>query len=431
MPDLNRAILAADSGLWSIVIDCLQELSPTQLHNNELVLELALQVLNQSEFEQQWEIAKIIPKLGEIAIQPLLDLVNDSDIDLEDRWFGARILGEFDRPQVVTALVELVRADEDPELTTIAIGALTKIGTLAIAALTDLLATSDRRIAVTALARIRHSQTIEPLLQVIDDPDPQIRTLIVEALGSFHDPRIPPLLLAKLTDVAASVRKAAVVALSLRGDLAVELNLLDRLQPLLFDLNLAVCAATALGLSRLPDPQVVAVLTTVLASPRTTNDLKSSVILALGWIGTLPAIDSLITTLNTSPELAPAIVTSIGKTERERIYASQQLVSYLHSNNDASTPHSVTVKQEIAAALGNLGNLDTVPNLIQLLEDPDDRVKLYTINAIFKLSPTIPPEILQLVDREQLPSELIVSVRMCLAHWQVQAAANKIKNDRM
>lgn len=396
--DLNRATAAAASGMWSIVVDCLQNLSLEHFDRNRNVLDLALQVLLQGDLEQQWDIAKIIPKLGEIAIEPLLDIVNDRDLDLEDRWFGARILGEFKQPQVVTALVELIRQNEDPELTAIATGALTKIGIPALAALTHLLATADRRIAVAILAQIRHSQTIEPLIQVIDDPDPQIRTLIVEALGSFHDPRIPPILLTKLTDVAASVRQAAVVALSLRSELAGELDLLHHLRPLLFDLNLAVCKATALGLARLPDPDVVPVLTEVLRSRHTNNELKSSVILALGWIGTTSAIDSSISALpnsysdglGVSLDLAPEIIIAIGKTERERVYASQRLVAYLNSK-DLSEPHSAIVKQEIAAALGNLGNVDTVPDLARLLADPDDRVRLYTIAAISKLSPSYSP----------------------------------------
>ena len=392
--DLNQAIAAADSGMWSIVIDCLQNLPIDRIKNSEPVLDIALQVLIQGDFEQQWEIAKIIPKLGEIAIQPLLDIVNDPDIDLEDRWFGARILGEFDstaaRPQIVTALVELICQHQDPELTAIATGALAKIGVPAIAALTDLFTTPDRGMAVAILAQIRHSQTIEPLLQVIDDADPQIRTLAVEALGSFHDARIPPILLTKLADVAASVRKAAVVGLSLRSDLTVELNLLQHLRPLLFDLNFAVCEATALGLARFPDPDVVSVLTELLTAPHTPNDLKSPAILALSWIGTRQAIDSLFTALrDTCMYLAPEILMGIGKTAQERVYASQMLVSYLHSQRDVSQPHSAIVKQEIAAALGNLGNIDTVPDLLDLLTDPDDRVKLYTIAAISKLSPTI------------------------------------------
>jgi HEAT repeat protein len=390
--ELNRASAAAERGIWSIVIDCLQNLSLAQIDRNHRVLDLALQVLAQGDFEQQWEIAKIVPKLGEIAIQPLIDIINDPDIDLEDRWFGARILGEFDRPQVVTALIALIQQNQEPELTAIAIGALTKIGTPAIAALTEILATpaaaAQRGMAVRILAQIRHSQTIEPLIQAIDDPDPQLRTLIVEALGSFHDARIPPLLLARLTDVAASVRKAAVIALSLRGDLATQLNLSQHLRPLLFDLDLAVCEATALGLARLPDPSVVALLAAVLISPHTPNQLKSPVILALGWIGSRAAIDSTIAALaHTSTDLIPEIISSISKTEQERVYASQQLVNYLYSL-DRSVPHLAIVKQEIAAALGNLGNIDTVPALVKLLSDPDDRVRLHAIAAITKISPT-------------------------------------------
>ena len=393
--DINRAQTAADNGLWSIVTDVLQDLSLTQLEHPQAVLDLALQVLLEGNADRQWDIAKIIPKLGEIAVQPLLAIANDNEIDLEDRWVAVRILGEFSQPEVVMALVGLITRDEDLELTTIATSALTKIGIPAIAALTDLLATAERLVAVKILAQIRHSRTIEPLLQVVDDIDPQIRTLSIEALGSFHDARIPPILLTKLTDVAASVRKAAAVALSLRSDLAAELNLLQRLRPLLFDLDLAVCGATAIGLARLPDPEVVAVLTAVLLSTHTPDRLRSPIILALGWIGTRAAIDSLMAMLNLAPELAPEILTSIGKTEREQVYASESLVGYLRLNQ----LHPAIVKQEIAAALGNLGNPQTVSDLVQLLADPDDRVRLYTIAAISKLSPTVPQSSLESIDR--------------------------------
>jgi HEAT repeat protein len=380
---LDCAKTAAANGNWSIAIDQLQHLSIDQITHNEIVLEIAFQVLIQGDFDQQWEIAKIIPKLGNIAIQPLLALLNDIDIDLEDRWVVARILGEFDQPQVVTALIKLIQQQEDLELTEIATSALTKIGLPAISALTDLFATPDRQIAIVILAQIRHSSTIEPLIQVIDDPDPQLRSLVVEALGSFHDARIPPLLITKLTDVAATVRKAAVIALSLRSDLAAELDLSQQLRPLLFDLNLAVCQAAALGLARLPDQANIKALAAVLLSPQTPTELQSSVILALGWIGTIPAIDSLILALpNLAPSLVPEIVIAIGKTEQEQIYASQVLVNHLQRLD----PSAAIIKQEIATALGNLGNQDVVPDLVQLLADPDDRVKLYAMNAISKLS---------------------------------------------
>jgi HEAT repeat protein len=393
--NLNRAIVAADNGMWSIVIDCLQEVPLDRIKANERVLDLALQLLLQGDLEQQWTIAKIIPKVGEIALQPLLEIVNDPDIDLEDRWAAVRILGAFSQPQSIEALVFLIQQDEDPELTAIATGALAQIGMPAISAVTELLvpdgsgSSSQIALAVGILARIRHSQTIEPLLQLVDDPDPQIRSLVIEALGSFHDPRIPPLLISKLTDVSASTRTAVVVALCLRGDLATELNLLDRLQPLLFDLNIEVCEATARGLARVNDPGVVPVLAKVLGSQQTPDRLKAAVILAIGWIGTQPAIDTLIAALATTAPFAPELIIAIGKTECDRTYASQQLVTYLRSSHITTTPLQSIVKQQIATALGNLGNLATVPDLEQLLTDPDDRVRLHAQTAIAKLSATI------------------------------------------
>jgi HEAT repeat protein len=429
-----NAKAAAQSGRWSVVIDCLQSLpigsatctlSPAELQALQAeALDLALQVLFHGDFEEQWGIAKIIPKLGEIAIEPLLDSINDSSLDLEDRWFVARILGEFDRPQVIAALVELVKQNEDPELVEIATSALAKIGTTAIATLADLLEPTGeavvpehRVLAVTALAQIRHSQTIEPLLSAASDPEDQIRTIAIEALSSFHDPRIPPILLAKLTDAAASVRKAAVVGLCLRSELAAELNLVQSLRPLLFDLNLAVCEATALGLARLPDPRVVEILRQVAIAPNTPETLRSQAILALGWIGTESAIACLGEVLTTAPtDLAKEIIASISKTEHEQVYASQLLIAYLNAENST---HSALIKQEIAAALGNLGNPQVVSDLVTLLGDPDDRVKFYTIAAIAKLSPTVPPQIIELANRLDLTSELQLGVRMCLAHWQI------------
>jgi HEAT repeat protein len=440
MPDLQPAIAAAQQGRWSAVIEYLQILpivsTADDADSDELlawrsqVLELALQVLLQGDFEEQWEIAKILPKLGEIAIHPLLNLLNDCELELEDRWFVARILGDFGsgavrsehRLQIVAAAIESIERNEDSDLAAMATTTLAKIGVPAIAALTELLdpplgndsRREQRVLAVTALAQIRHSQTIEPLLGAADDPDPQIRTLTIEALGSFHDPRIPPLLLAKLTDLAASVRQAAVVALCLRPDLAAEFDLVTHLRPLLFDLNLAVCEATVLGLARLNDARVVGLLEQVAIDDRTPATLRDRAILGLGWIGTEAAIDTLGSLLAiATPDVASEIIASVSKTERERIYASQVLLAYL-----ATDRLSASLKQEIATALGNLGNIQAVSDLVQLLGDPDDRVKFHAIAAMVKLSPTMPLQILELASRPDLEPEMQIGIQLCSAHWQ-------------
>src|SRR3712207_8445144 len=51
----------------------------------EQVLNLALDVLDAGDFQERWEVAKVFPKLGAIAIAPLLEILEDEDADLELR----------------------------------------------------------------------------------------------------------------------------------------------------------------------------------------------------------------------------------------------------------------------------------------------------------------------------------------------------------
>ena len=81
MHDLDHAVAAVDRGLWSIATTALQNLALAQIEGNQQVLDLTLQILTQGDFEQQWEIAKIVPKLGEIAMLPLVTIVHDSEAD--------------------------------------------------------------------------------------------------------------------------------------------------------------------------------------------------------------------------------------------------------------------------------------------------------------------------------------------------------------
>src|SRR4028118_1555477 len=119
---LEQAAAAAQQGNWSLLNQYLQQLplgkkttdsdaEPALVNDTDLeqVLNLALDVLDAGDFQERWEVAKVFPKLGAIAIAPLIELLEDDEADLEMRWFAARILGEFNDPVVVTSLVELLR----------------------------------------------------------------------------------------------------------------------------------------------------------------------------------------------------------------------------------------------------------------------------------------------------------------------------------
>src|SRR4028118_979837 len=262
---LEQATAAAEQRNWSLLNHCLQQLplgktathpevgaSPLNERDLEQVLNWALDVLDAGDFQERWEVAKVIPKLGEIAIAPLIEILEDDEADLEMRWFTARILGEFNAPTAITALVDLLKTAEDEDLAEMAATALSNLGNSAIDALSDLLSDPESRLLATrSLAQIRRPEIIAPLLSVLRDSEVVVRSTAIEALSSFHDSRIPPVLLEALNDPAAVVRKEAAIGLGLRSDLREELDLLNRLKPLLYDFNPDVCQQAAIALGRL------------------------------------------------------------------------------------------------------------------------------------------------------------------------------------
>ena len=432
---LEQATVAAQQKNWSLLNHCLQQLplnkeevrqgeSSTGEDSNssylEQLLNLALDVLDAGDFQERWEVAKVLPKLGEGAIAPLISILKDEDADLEERWFAGRILGEFDNPAVITALVELLKTSEDEELTVAAAAALAHIGSPAVEALTELLAEPETRLlAVRSLAQIRRSETIAPLLNVVQDPQSTIRAAAIEALGSFHDSRIPPVLMDALKDPAAQVRKEAVIGLGMRSDLLEELDLVNQLQPLLFDFNLEVCQQSAIALGRLGTDEAAAALFQVLSSPNTPLSLQVDIVRSLPQ--TAAALEYLPQALSfESPVLWQEIVTVLGRVDSPKLVptAAKILVTALES--ESSTAQDPKVKQAVAMAWGQLGDAIAINQLIELLADPDAGVKLHAIAALKKF-PVAYQQLKQLATDENLTPELKEGIAIALKEWTVNS----------
>ena len=382
---LGAAATAAQQQQWSLVNQSLQQLP---LESGSLpsdtrarAIALAVQVLLEGDFQQRWDIAKVLPKFGFGAIAPLVEILEDEDAELETRWFAGRLLSEFDDPKAIMALTNLLRQTEDEELSVMAVQALANIGSTAIEALTSLLAQETTRLlAVQALAVIRRSDIIAPLLTVVNDSSPQVRAIAVEALGSFHDPRIPPVLVQKLGDLAAAVRKEAVIALGMRSDLTTELNLVEHLQPLLYDFNLEVCRQAAIALGRLGSDRAAEALFGVFTSSATPATLKIDAVRALSWIDTMAALDYLQAGLES--EAAQEIIVLLGRKTLPALKAkaTQILINFFQS------VQSPQLKQALAMSLGELGEPQAIDTLLELTEDPQQSVRLHARAALNKLT---------------------------------------------
>jgi len=389
---LAQAQAAREQANWSSLIQCLQQLliSPSPLE--DLLLNLAIEALVFGDFQERWDVAKLLPKLGEGAVEPLIAILEDEDAEEELRWFAGRILGEFTEPEPIKALVEVLKTAQSEELSGMAATALGNIGSPAIAMLTELLAQEQTRLlAVRALAHIRCQATIAPLLEVVQDPQAEVRAAAIEALSSFHDPQIPPILLNALDDVAAPVRCEAVTGLSFRSDLREELALVNRLSPLLYDFNLAVACACATALGRLGTDAAATALYQVLMSPHTPINLQLEIVRALGWLGTAIGLEYLGSCLNqqASATLAEEIITVLGRVEAPNLssLAVGILMELLQSNHPVI--QEPRVKQSIALSLGQLGDMRAIEPLIQMLTEADTGVRLHAITALKQLAPEI------------------------------------------
>ncbi|MDJ0800368.1 MAG: HEAT repeat domain-containing protein [Calothrix sp. MO_167.B12] len=389
---VEQLVTATQQGNWRVVNQCLQQVSWDTAVEFEQVLHSSLQVLSCGDFRERWEVAKIIPKLGEAVIKPLLLIVEDEAADVEVRWFALRILGEFNEPQIILSLVNLVQSTDEEDLSIAATTALSNIGNSAIVALSQLLEhEKSRLLAVKSLSQIRRSSTIEPLISVVNDINPEIRAIAIEALGSFHEERLIPILIQALQDTSAAVRKEAVIALGMRGELKGKFDLVKQLQPLLYDLNLEVCQQSAIALGRMKDEQGVEVLFQVLISTTAPLLLKQEIIRVLSWSGSQPALVFLEKILYVNnlesyqEELCQEIVTVLGnqKLPQLRLKSAQILINFL--NSEQAIASISNIKQAIATSLGELRELSALASLEQLAHDPEQVVRLHAIAALKKL----------------------------------------------
>lgn len=436
MPEISASLQQAQVAYqcqdWSRLIQYLQQalVEPNNVGLNQPEqtqwLDLALTVLAEGDFQNRWDVAKVFPQLGTDAIAPLITILQDEDTDWECQWFVVRILGEFQHPDAISAVIDLLQTTANDELSALAAEALTKLGTPAIAALTALLTQDQTRgLAVRSLCQIRHSETIQPLLSVINDPDPGVRVAVIEALSSFRNPQIPPVLVNALSDPVASVRRCAVVGLGLRADLAQELDLVNRLSEKLWDFNLEVCQGAAMALGRLGTPTATAALLKCLNAATTPTGLKIEIVRSLSWIGTVTTLNGLqqaLSSAGSQPGFEDAvyqeIIAALGRVESPNLkpLAAQILVTVLTCQDSPLQDSSLL--QSAVLALGQLQVVEALEALIPLLAHADQGVRLHTIAALKKLAPhTAQQQLSQLAQQDNLTPELRNGVLEALQEW--------------
>ena len=416
MPSVSKNLQqAADRGDWSTVSAGLLELDPS-LDSAE-ILAWSLQVLAQGDFADSWQVAKVLPKLGDLTIQPLLDLLQDTELAAATHWCVGRILGESQSDLVVAGVIQQLSQDPSAELAEILVRILTDMGAPAIQQLTELLAVPhQRKAAVLALGHIRHSYTIEPLISVVNDPDAKIRTVAIEALGSFHDVRVPPILITALTDLDRNVRRVAVISLGMRPELATAMQLVDRIAPLLQDLDPGVYLAVAAVLGRMGNEAAAIALGYCYQKNTCPLDLRKQIVSAWGAIDLPISLNYLRQVLwSANDQTAMVAVRSLGQLKNQQPAVAQLLSEYLQKPAANNSPR---LRQELTVVLGNIPHLLGVENIVRLLADPDERVRWQAIYCLQQGGAEVVEKLQQLAQAQTTPNDLLAGVRQYLTHLQ-------------
>jgi HEAT repeat protein len=355
----------------------------------ETALEIALEALMDGDFRERWETVKLFSPLSLEAIAVLLDLLETEEDDWELCWFVARILGQSDRPEAIAALIDLLDGTDNEEVKAIAATTLANFGQPAIESLSRLLEEPQwRLLAIQALSLTGHPQAIEPLLSVVNDPDPKVRAATLSALHAFRDPRVLPRFVAALEDFSAVVRREAIIGLGLRSSSSValqshaltNLDLVKLLEPRLYDLDFSVCQQAAIALSRCGTDAAALALFRGLQVPHTPVLLQVEIVRSFSWIDSLLSLEYLRQSLDLdSSTVCLEAIRSLGQVSQTKSIAAQILLDWLRSASPAL--QQPEIRQAIALELGRLGDSQALPDLQKLKNDSDVKVRIHAETA--------------------------------------------------
>ncbi|MCL2936765.1 MAG: HEAT repeat domain-containing protein [Trichodesmium sp. MAG_R02] len=436
---LEQAKIAVQRQNWSLVNYYLKQFilesrsdkatSTFPKNNADLdeVIDLGIEVLQNGDFQEKWDIDKLFKQIGKPAIAPLIEIIKDREIDLEQRWFVTKILAEFNSEEVLETMGNIIVSSEPVDLQEIAAETLASFGDSAIDLLTDLLAKpKSRLLAIKALAKINCISIIPALLTVVKDENNEVRMIAISALNNYCDSRIPIVLISALKDKVAKVRKAAIIGLAGYANLHQELGLVKLLQALLWDINFEVSQQAAIALGKIGTNSAATALCELLKTTTVPVFFKIDAVRALGRIETQVSLEYLqnllgynsLVKVNDWAQIVNEIIIALGKLEKPELkpQATNILIEFIASGNP--NLENICVKKSLALTLGYLGNIHALEYLIQLLEDGDNSVILHSVAAMKKLdSKKAYQKLVSLSEQATLNSQLKKGIATALAEW--------------
>jgi HEAT repeat protein len=390
-------------------------------------LDSVLSALRHSDFQVRWEMVPEVLAFGDDALLPLIDLLEQSqaDADTDLQWCLAKILGSFHCPEAVLALVTLLETAEDEDLSDRVAQSLAGMGTDAVAALGQCLENPSRRwVAIKALTQIQQPEVVPFLLDAFPTVPADLRVSILEALDRFQAPAITAVLQQGLKDSSSEVRKVAIAGFASRSETYSAEERVQVIAPFLNDPVIEVADRTARALGRLGTDVAAIALKQKCCDPHSSPALQQTLIQALGWVGSKPALDGLtqiwaiLSQQNPFPEaLLQEILTSLSRVidPEVQLEAAERVLAFLRS---PILQDAVGLQCNAVYCLGRLAKPSMIPEIVGLLANPNYGVQLHAIAALKQISAEAAyQEIQRRYEAQNIPPELAEGLAIALREW--------------
>ena len=283
-------------------------------------------------------IADILTRHGELVVDPLIAVLNDSTRQPARAW-AANVLGEV---RAQRAFPSLVRSLGDPE-------------------------DEVRGKAATALGRLGDRRAVGYLLEhLLTDPAPFVRVRIASALGQFGGPEVIDRLVRALGDPAWWVRMRSVEALEHIGSVAEGPLLVALDDP---DSEIRVRAAVALERLGVPDN-----LVRMIESGERVSE-ASDTLVKFASSGSREFLTELAQ--HPSPEVRGTVLTAAQRAERRDL---MDLILQIASRDSEPPLRALAFR-----TLGALDLREALPAAIVGLSDPDQQVRAAAVGLVGEL----------------------------------------------
>ncbi len=391
----------------------------------QAVLDALLLALEWGDFQVRWSVSKLLPLLGGRAIAPLLEWLQDEEADGDVQWFVVRMLGSWTGAAGLDQLMVVLQSGT-PELQSMALSVLIQQGNAILDRLKPLLIQPETRlVAVQILAGIRTRETLDLLLTVVQDETPTIRRMALEALSSFQDARLGPILTTAIVDPVASVRSTAAIALAFCQTLKVA-DRVQQLVPLLWDVQISVCCSAANSLGRLDHPETIVALSKALEQDPLPLNLGIELVRSLFHLGNVDAMTTLTnylrkfivltSTTETQSGLFSEVLRMIGRieTENTKPIVLDALIECFRKPDLTSYDRTLVI-----TALGQLKSPQAIDPLIEQLIHPHCALRLHILHALQQIDPALAYQQLQTQHSKPMtPIALQDGIHFILTEWR-------------